>query len=237
MGQLRDRVVVITGAGGSIAGAVADALRAVHARPALIDRNLLRIRGRAKAFATAAVQSSLESSQEAQRAIDAVLQHHRRLDGLVHLVGDRHAGSVSAIDDASFDAVFDSYVRTLHLCVRAVLPHLLKQRRGFIAGVASKGAWLGGMAGGADGAAVFAAAKSAVGAYLHALDDELRGSGVRVGVVYPMGVVNTELNRRALGRGHSLDLVEPEAIAHALVCAADIEGGGRFLDIPVHPTP
>lgn len=237
MGQLRDRVIAITGAGGSIAGAVAEALRGAHARPALIDRDLLRIQGRAKAYATAAVQSSLDSSEEAQRAIDAVLHHHRRLDGLVHLVGDRIGGPVSAIDDASFDAVFHSNVRTLHLCVRAVLPHLLGQGRGFIAAVASKGAWLGGMAGGADGAAVFAAAKSAVGAYLHALDDELRGSGVRVGIVYPMGVVNTEANRRALGRDHGFELVEPEAIAHALVCAAEIEGGGRFLEIPVHPAP
>jgi NADP-dependent 3-hydroxy acid dehydrogenase YdfG len=235
MQALRDKVIIITGAGGSIAGAVAEAFREVGARPALIDRELVRIQGRAAAYQSAAVESELESTAAAEAAVGAVLAHHGQLHGLVHLVGERAGGPVSAIDEATFDTVFQSNVRTLHLAVRAVLPHLLKQRQGFIAGIASKGAWIGGMAGGADGAAVFAAAKSAVGAYLHALDDELQGTGVHVSICYPMGVVDTEANRRTLGRDHPFGRISPAAIGRAFVAAALSGNGGRMLEIPVHP--
>jgi NADP-dependent 3-hydroxy acid dehydrogenase YdfG len=236
MQSLRDKVIVIAGAGGSIAGAVAEAFREAGARPALIDRELVRIQGRAAAYKAVAVESELESTAAAEAAVAAVLAYHGHLHGLIHLVGERAGGPVSAIDEATFDTVFQSNVRTLHVMVRAVLPHLLQQRQGFIAGIASKGAWVGGMAGGADGGAVFAAAKSAVGAYLHALDDELHGSGVHVSICYPMGVVDTEANRRALGRDHTFGRIAPQAIGRAFVAAAMPGEGGRMLEVPVHPS-
>lgn len=236
MQALRDKVIIITGAGGSIAGAVAEAFREAGARPALIDRELVRIQGRASAYRSAAVESDLNSTAAAERAVAAVLAHHGQLHGLVHLVGERASGPISSIDEATFDTVFNSNVRTLHLAVRAVLPHLMRQRQGFIGGIASKGAWVGGMAGGADGAAVFAAAKSAVGAYLHALDDELQGTGVHVSICYPMGVVDTEANRRSLGRNHPYSRIGPQAIGRAFVVAAQAGDGGRMLEIPVHPS-
>jgi NADP-dependent 3-hydroxy acid dehydrogenase YdfG len=235
MQALRDKVIMITGAGGSIAGAVSEAFREAGARPALIDRDLVRIQGRATSYQSVAVESDLDSTAAAQDAVAQVLAHHGQLHGLVHLVGERVGGPVSAIDETTFDAVFTSNVRTLHVAVRAVLPHLLQQREGFIGGIASKGAWVGGMAGGADGAAVFAAAKSAVGAYLHALDDELQGSGVHVSICYPMGVVDTEANRRSLGRDHPFGRIAPQAIGRAFVTAALAGDGGRLLEVPVHP--
>jgi NADP-dependent 3-hydroxy acid dehydrogenase YdfG len=232
---LRDKLIVITGAGGSIAGAVADAFRDAGARPALIDRDLVRIRGRAASYGTIAVESDLGSTAEVERAIGAVLERHGHVDGLVHLVGERVGGPVSAIDEATFDLVFDTNVRTLFLSTKTVLPHLLERGEGFIGGIASKGAWVGGVAGGADGAAVFAAAKSAAAAYLHALDEELRGTGVHVGICFPMGMVGTERNLRALGREHAVDLIDPRALGQAFVTLALSGRGGRLLELPVHP--
>jgi len=144
-------------------------------------------------------------------------------------------GPVTAIDEATFDRVFDTNVRTLFLTTKAVLPHLLRQRAGFIGGIASKGAWVGGVAGGAEGAAVFAAAKSAAAAYLLALDEELRGTGVHVAICYPMGAVDTEANRLALGRSRGKNLIEPRVIGRAFVSAALTGQGGRLLEIPIHP--
>jgi short-subunit dehydrogenase len=142
---------------------------------------------------------------------------------------------VGAIDEATFDQVFDSNVRTLFLTTKAVLPHLVAQGEGFIGGIASKGAWVGGVAGGAEGAAVFAAAKSAAAAYLFALDEELRGTGVQVSICFPMGAVDTEANRREFGREQALRLIAPSVIGAAFVAAARSGHGGRLLEIPVHP--
>lgn len=235
MNTLRDKVIVITGAGGSIAGAVADALREAGARPALIDREIVRIQGRAASFGTVAVESDLCSGPEVERALAAILERHGHVDGLVHLVGDRAGGPVTAIDEPTFDRVFDTNVRTLFLTTKAILPHLIAQGEGFIGGIASKGAWVGGVAGGADGAAVFAAAKSAAAAYLHALSDELSGTGVHVSICFPMGAVATERNLRALGRDAASRLIDPRVIGQGFVQAALSGNGGRILEFPVHP--
>jgi NADP-dependent 3-hydroxy acid dehydrogenase YdfG len=235
MNTLRDKVIVITGAGGAIAGAVADAFREAGARPALIDRDLLRIKGRAASYGTIAVESDLASSAEVERALGEVIARHSHIDGLVHLVGERVGGPVSAIDEATFDLVFDSNVRTLFLTSKAVLPHMLERGEGFIGGIAAKGAWVGGVAGGADGAAVFAAAKSAAAAYLHALDEELHGTGVHVSICFPMGDVETDRNRRAVGRDGLAALIDPRMIGQAFVAAALSGRGGRLLEMPVHP--
>ncbi len=235
MHTLRDKVIVITGAGGSIAGAVAEAFREAGARPALVDRDLVRIQGRAASHRTAAIESDLGSLAEAERAIAEVVAHHGHVHGLVHLVGDRAGGPVSTIDEATFDHVFDSNVRTLFLTTKAVLPYLMAQGEGFIGGIASKGAWVGGVAGGAEGAAVFAAAKSATAAYLFALDEELRGTGVQVSICFPMGAVDTEANRRTLGRDQLARLIQPSVIGAAFVAAARSGQGGRLLEIPIHP--
>lgn len=234
MHTLRDKVIVITGAGGAIAGAVAEAFREVGARPALIDRDLVRIQGRAASYRTAAVASDLASTEDAERAIAEVVAFHGHVHGLVHLVGERTRGPVATTDEATFDRVFETNVRTLFVTTKAVLPHLLRQGEGFVAGIASKGAWIGGAAGGTTDQAVFASAKSAVGAFLHALDEELRGTGVHASVCFPMGIVDTEENRRELGRQHLGPWIDARAIGQAFVTAARSGPGGRLIEIPVH---
>jgi NADP-dependent 3-hydroxy acid dehydrogenase YdfG len=237
MESLRGKVVVITGAGGAIAGAVADAFFEAGAAPALVDRDRLRVQGRANAYRTAAVESSLSTLLEAEAAMAAVVERQGTIHALVHLVGDRVAGPLEALDETAFDAVMGSNVRTLFLATKAALPYLRAHGEGFIGGIASQGAWMGGAAGsGASGsAAVFAAAKSAVGAFLHALDEELAGTDIQVGVCYPMGAVDTDVNRRALGRASDARLIDPKRIGEAFVAAALSGIGGRLVAFPVHP--
>lgn len=235
MQTLRGKVVVITGAGGAIAGAVAEAFFEAGATPALIDRDRVRVQGRANTFRSAAVESALSTMTEAEAAITAVVERQGTVHALVHLVGDRHGGPLESMDEASFDAVFDSNVRTLFLTTKAVLPYLRAHGEGFIGGIASKGGWMGGFAGGAEGATVFTAAKSAVGAFLHALDDELAGTNIQVGVCYPMGDVDTSATRRVVGRAGEARLIDPKRIGDAFVTAALSGVGGRLVEFPVHP--
>jgi NADP-dependent 3-hydroxy acid dehydrogenase YdfG len=235
MQTLRGKVVVITGAGGAIAGAVADAFFEAGAVPALIDRDRLRVQGRANAYRTAAVESSLATLREAEAAMAAVVERQGAIHALVHLVGERVGGPLEHVDEAAFDAVLHSNVRTLFLATKAVLPHLRAHGEGFIGGIASRGGWMGGVAGGANGATVFAAAKGAVGAFLHALDDELADTQIQVGICYPMGAVDTDANRRTVGRAGEPRWIDPKRIGEAFVAAALSGVGGRVVEFPVHP--
>jgi hypothetical protein len=50
-----------------------------------------------------------------------------------------------------------------------------------------------------------------------------------------MGAVDTEANRRELGREQASRLIEPAVIGAAFVTAARSGRGGRLLEMPVHP--
>jgi NADP-dependent 3-hydroxy acid dehydrogenase YdfG len=232
MRSLQDDVIVITGAGGSIAGAVAEAFLAAGARPALIDRDEVSIVGRAKSYSTVAIASDMSTMAGAAAAIAEVRERFGHVDGLIHLIGEVNAGRVQDVsDDQEYDAVFDSNVRTLVNTVAAVLPEFLERDRGFIGGMASFEAWDGVAA----GSALFGAAKSAVSSYLRSLDRELGGTGVNVGICFPMGYVDTASNRRALGRRNRQSLIDPRVIGDAFVTAASWGEGGRLVELPVYP--
>jgi NADP-dependent 3-hydroxy acid dehydrogenase YdfG len=67
---------------------------------------------------------------------------------------------------------------------------------------------------------LYAAAKAAVASYLHAVQAEAGGSGVVTAVVYPMGVVDTPGNRRAMPEADRSEWIDPQEIARTLLLAA-----------------
>jgi NADP-dependent 3-hydroxy acid dehydrogenase YdfG len=231
MRSLHDKVIVITGAGGAIAGAVAEAFFEAGARPALIDRDEVAMAGRARSYGTLGVVSDLRTPAAARSAFEAIREHHGHVDGLVHLVGAIVDGGVAELCDDAYDEAFDSNVATLVHAVRAVLPELVERGEGFIGGIGSAAAWRGGGA----GAALFAAAKSAVATFLRSLDEELAGTGVHVGICFPLALVDTPGNRQAVGREHHAALIDPAVIGRAFVTAAASGAGGRLVELPVYP--
>lgn len=229
MQTLKDKVIIITGAGGTIAGAVADNFARAGARLLLVDRDVVRIAGRASSYNAPVFESQLDSFEEAQQMVATAKNVYGKVDGLVHLVGDWQNATVLETPLEAFDQMFHSNVRTLFYSVKALLPELLKRNEGFIAGIASSEAW----GGGAARASLFAAAKSAVGAFLRSLDKELEGSNIGITILYPMGPVDTLTNRYHLG--HSSPLIRPDGIGEAFVRSALSGEGGRLLEIPIYP--
>lgn len=230
MKTLADKVIIVTGAGGSIAGAVQDAFAKAGARPALVDRELVRIQGRAASYGVDPVQADLATADEAVRMVQEVKRHAGRVDGLVHLVGDVVMGRLTELTPEDFDRAFHTNVRTLFHAVQAVLPELRTREESFIGGIAAFEAW----GGGAPGAGLFAASKCAVATLLRSLDHELEGTTTSVGIVFPMGVVDTLGNRRRLGTGGG-PRIDTRAIAQAFVTAALANDGGRLVELPVYP--
>jgi short-subunit dehydrogenase len=72
-------------------------------------------------------------------------------------------------------------------CCRAVLPLMLRQRSGTILNVSSIAAKRA-----LPGSAVYTATKAGLGGFSRVLSEELRGTGVRVGLLVP-GAVDTPL--------------------------------------------
>ncbi|EKP94501.1 SDR family oxidoreductase [Thermaerobacter subterraneus] len=242
--ELSGQVWVITGGAGAIAGSVARAFAAAGARLVLADVAGAALEARARELGAEFVPVDLTRAGEAEGLARQVQARMGRIDGLIHTVGTYAGGRVHEVDPAQYDRLFDLNVRTLFYCVRAVLPVMLEQEEGFIAGFASGPAWRGA----GPRAALYAAAKGAVATFLQSLDEELRegqppGSGgappsrgrIRVAVVYPMGVVDTPANRKAMPGADPAGWIDPGEIAAALLFAATRGPGGRLLELPVYP--
>lgn len=229
MKTLRNKVVLVTGAGGAIAGSVESAFRKQGARLVLVDRERLRIEGRAANYDISPIEADFGTLERAQAVVAHVEAEMGRIDGLIHLVGEVVTGSLTEAKASDFERAFASNVGTLFNAVTAVLPALRKQDEAFIMGIACQGAWEGAAA----GAGLFAAAKSAVATYLRSLDADLRDSPVQVSVVFPLGPVDTLTNRSRFRVAEPETLIDPYAIAQAFVAAATLGNGGRFIELPV----
>ncbi|HKO89617.1 MAG TPA: SDR family NAD(P)-dependent oxidoreductase [Polyangiaceae bacterium] len=213
MENLEGRVFVVTGGRGAIGRAIVAALEAARAKVVVADLPEVNVLDAAGAAAL----------------VQGVLEREGRLDGVVHTVGGFASGKLEQAPLADYERMFDLNVRSLFHVLRAVLPHFVAQRRGFLAAFSSEPGWTGA----SPGSALYGAAKAAVATLLRSLDGELVGTDVQVAIVYPLGAVDTPANRRDMpGFERFIDARE---IAETVVFAAQRSRAGRVLELAVHP--
>ncbi|GIW25579.1 SDR family oxidoreductase [Meiothermus sp.] len=231
MQTLQDKVYILTGGGGAIAGAIAQAFARAGARLALADAYETTIAQRAQELGGRAYVTNLTHYPDAELLVRQVKAQMGRVDGLIHTVGGFAFSPVKDTEPSLYDRMFDLNMRTLFYMTRAILPELLGQKDGFIAGISAAAAWHGV----GPGVALYAAAKAAVATYLRSLDAELGGTAVRVAIVYPMGAVDTPANRKEMPDADPMAWVDPAEIGESLVYAASRSPRGRVLELQIFP--
>jgi NADP-dependent 3-hydroxy acid dehydrogenase YdfG len=228
MQSIEGKVYVVTGGGGAIGREVVSGFVAQGARVVSVDRTLDIAAAATGAEPLAADLSTVAGAQEMVRA---TTERTGRVDGLVHTVGGFALGRVEGCEDTTFDSMFNLNVRTLLHALGAVLPALRARGDGFVAGFSSMPGWTGT----APGSALYGASKSAVATLLRSLDDELRGTQIKVAIVYPMGAVDTPANRRDRPDFDPAGYIDPVDIADTLVFAAQRGPRARLLELPIWP--
>jgi len=231
MTSLKRKVYILTGGSGAIAGAIAQSFAEAGAKLAFVDTQAGAADERAKELGGMSFVANLTRYPDVEALVRQVKGKMGRLDGLIHTVGGFAAVPVKDSDPALYDRMFDLNMRTLFYMTRAVIPELLLQKDGFIAGIAASAAWNGA----GPGAALYAAAKAAVATYLRSLDAELSGTEIRVTVVYPMGTVDTPANRKSMPDADPMAWIDPAEIGNSLVYAASRSPQGRVLELPIFP--
>ena len=150
--------------------------------------------------------------------VGKILAEHGRLDALVNAVGG-YAGGMQLWDLEArvLDQMLALNLRSGYALSRAVVPAMLKHKRGAIVNIAAKAA-LDHPA----GAAAYAASKAAALALLDCLAADLKGSGVRVNSVLP-SIIDTEANRKAMPKADFALWPKPEEIARVILflCSDD----------------
>lgn len=201
---LRDAVVIVTGAAGSIGSALRRLLTAGGAVVVGLD-----VAGDPQAGILAC---DITDETQVRAAVDQVIVEHGRLDVLVNNAG---ISAIGAVDDHGVEThrrVMDvNYLGAL-ACTLAALPHLRASRGSIVT--------LGSVAGFAPvvGRPAYVAAKHAVTGLMEALRPELAADGIHVGMVHPtfvttaLGTADGSQQRSTTGAQ-----VTPEDVAAAVI--------------------
>jgi NAD(P)-dependent dehydrogenase (short-subunit alcohol dehydrogenase family) len=216
------KVVLVAGGTGGLGRAVSRAFLEEGARVIVTYRNQEEFAALADAVGT---NSPLEGhsvdildESGVGQFIDRIIANYTRLDAMVNTVG-AYAGGVKLwdLDTKVFDQMIALNLRSGLLLSRAVVPAMLKVKRGAIVNVASKAALEH-----TAGDAAYAASKAGALAIMDSLAEDLKGTGVRVNSVLP-SIIDTEANRKAMPSADFGKWPKPQDIARVILflCSDD----------------
>jgi 3-oxoacyl-[acyl-carrier protein] reductase len=201
---LTGRTALVTGASGGIGAAIAVAFGAAGARVAVhYHRNATRAAGVVDQVVAAGghafpVAADVTDGASVRAMVETTLARFGALDVLVNNAGILDRALVHEMSEEAWDRVIATNLRSVFLCSRAVLPHMLDRGRGVIINMSSTLAQKG-----ITGHAHYAAAKGGIIAFTRALAREVGPKGIRVNAIAPgpietdmIGPVNAEARRR-----------------------------------------
>jgi len=233
-GALQGQVAIVTGAGRGIGHAIARALAREGATVVLAARSRQQLATTAAAIresggSALAIPTDVTQDAAVEAMVEQAIAEQGRLDILVTAAGVASFGPVSGTKPADWDGMLAVNLRAVMVTCRAVLPIMIRQRRGTIINVASVAAQRP-----IPGSAVYTATKAAVVGFSRVLAEELRSEKVRVGVLVP-GAVDTPLwdtipNSPDRGR-----MLRPDDVARAAVLMASMPEGAALEELTLLP--
>lgn len=179
--NIKDAVVVITGASSGIGEATARAAVREGARVVLVARRKARIEALAHSLGNAlAVECDVTQSDQINQAISAALGHFGRIDVLINNAGQGLHAAIEDIDADDFRALLDLNLVAPLAMMQAVIPCMRKQGAGSIINVSS-GATLATY----PGSAAYTSAKAGLNMLSAVARLELAPAGITVSTFYP----------------------------------------------------
>jgi short-subunit dehydrogenase len=215
--KVRNKVVVVTGAGSGMGRELALALLRRGARVAAVD---MRPEGLAETATLAAAGERLSTHvlditdrAACETLPDEVIARHGRVDGLINNAGIMQPFiTVDDLDYTTIERVLNvNLMGTIHM-VKAFLPHLKARPEAHVANVSSMGGFLP-----VPGQAMYGASKAAVKLLTEALYAELLDTSVGVSVIMPGGMA-TNITANS---GVSMPGVDPAASKYPMTSARD----------------
>jgi len=232
---LAGQVAIVTGAGRGIGHAIATAFAREGATVVLAARTRQELAATAAAIRESggtalAIPTDVTQDGAVEAMVEQATGELGRVDTLVTAAGTASFKPVVGTKPADWDTILAVNLRAVMVCCRAVLPVMIRQRRGTIINIASVAAQRP-----IAGAAVYTATKAGVVGFSRVLAEELRGDGVRVGVLIP-GAVDTPLWDTIANSPDRSRMLRPEDVARAAVLMASLPPGASLEELTLLPS-
>ena len=223
MFDLKNKVVLITGATGGIGGAIAGQMKAAGAKVIVTGRSTEKLSAFDDSFIKIAADLSVDGA--ADKLISDTIERAGRIDVLINNAGITADTLMMRMTDEQFDNVLNTNLRATFKLCRACLMPMMKQRYGRIINMAS----IVGVVGGA-GQANYAASKGAIIAMTKSIAAEVASRGITANAIAP-GFIKTpmtdvlpdELKKKYLEQIPAGRFGEPIDIANACIFLASDE--------------
>ncbi len=197
--------ILITGASGGLGSAVVDAFLATGATVYGADLSWKHQPHENPRFHP--LEANLLVAAECERVAGLAAP----VESLLHLVGGFADGTVAETSDETWQKLLDLNLRTAYSIFRAVLPQMLKARRGRIVAIGSRA-----VVEPMPNFAAYNASKAALVSLVQTLAMEVRDNGITANVILP-NIIDTAPNRAAMPSADFTKWVTPASIAGMLV--------------------
>ena len=223
MFNLKDKVVLITGATGGIGGAIAAQMKEAGATVVVTGRNLEKLSSFDDSYIK--IQSDLSVDGAAEKLVSDTIEKAGRIDVLINNAGITADTLMMRMSDEQFDNVLNTNLRATFKMCRACLIPMMKQRFGRIINMASIVGVVGGI-----GQTNYAASKGGIIAMTKSIAAEVASRGITANAIAP-GFIKTpmtdvlpdELKETYLKQIPAGRFGEPIDIANACVFLASDE--------------
>jgi short-subunit dehydrogenase len=194
MKEIRDSVIVVTGASGGIGSAICRKLASQGARLVMVARDKARLTALAKELPAAlAMAEDVTKEGSATRIVDKALAKFGRIDALVNGAGRGMWEPIEKIDLRRYQELFELNVLAALRLMQAVIPVMRKQGGGAIVNISSASSKLFIV----PNLAGYSSTKYALNCLSLTAREEVKKDGITVSVIYPI-LVNTDFGRNSV---------------------------------------
>ena len=238
--ELKDKVVLITGASAGIGLATARSLAAAGAKVVLAARSTDKLTQLADELqrdghAALVVPTDMRNQAEVAQLVATAVQHYGQIDVLINNAGQAVAGTVAEVDVDQFQQVIELNVFGPIYAMQASVPQMRAQGGGLIVNVSSMVSKMH-----IPGLGGYAATKAALNMLSDTARGELAADNIRVITVYPR-MTATDFGRNSLGnrqvrqqqRGNTppgVVIDSAEYVAEKILEAIQKEPTEQFMD-------
>jgi|TARA_B100000315_G_scaffold226276_1_gene233101 3-oxoacyl-[acyl-carrier protein] reductase len=192
--NLSNRVALVTGGGRGIGRAIALKLAEVGATVVVNDINdggqgvaeEIQATGRQ----SLAVPADVSSSEDVSKMVEIAVSTYGKIDILVNNAGISRDQLLIRMSDEDWDRVININLKSVFLCTRAAVRHMLKERWGRIISISS----IVGLVGN-QGQVNYASAKAGIIGFSKTIAKEIASRGITANAIAP-GFIDTEMTKR-----------------------------------------